>query len=120
MLTYPLSDLIDRISIVKLKTERTDEEECRKELAYLMEHLPEYNFPEAEEYINKLHEVNGKIWHLEADIRKGKDAELGLEEIGRRTLKIRGFNKIRVGFKNEIVDKTKTGFKDIKVNHASI
>jgi hypothetical protein len=116
---YPLPDLLDKISIVQLKTERTDEDECRRELHYLMDNLPDYAFAESEAYIIRLYEVNGKIWDLEADIRKGKDDELGLEEIGRRTIKIREFNKKRICIKNEIVEKTKTGFKDIKVNHAS-
>jgi hypothetical protein len=119
MMIYPLPDLLDKISIVKIKTERTDEPECKKEIAYLMDNLPDYGFAEANTYITRLHEINGKIWDLEADIRKGKDGELGLEEIGRRTIKIRGLNKIRISIKNEIVEKTNTGFKDIKINHAS-
>jgi hypothetical protein len=119
MLIYPLPDLLDKISIVRLKTERTDETECKKEIAFLMENLPSYAFSESDEYIARLYEVNGKIWDLEADIRKGKEGEMSLEEIGRRTLNIRNFNRIRISIKNEIVEKTKTGFKDIKINHAS-
>ena len=71
------------------------------------------------EYVNKLKEINGKIWDLESDIRKGKEQELGLEEIGRRALKIRDLNKIRVGYKNEMVKKYGEGFEDIKINHGS-
>ena len=64
-------------------------------------------------------EINGKIWDLESDIRKGKEQELGLEEVGRRSIQIRGFNKIRVGYKNEMVNLYSEGFEDIKMNHAS-
>jgi hypothetical protein len=56
---------------------------------------------------------------MESDIRKGLDDNLGLEEIGRRAIKIRETNKIRVSIKNEISRKTKSGFEDVKINHIS-
>jgi hypothetical protein len=77
------------------------------------------NYPNIDRYIEKLIEINGKIWDLESDIRKGKEKELGLEEVGRRAIEIRGFNKIRVGYKNEMVNLYGEGFEDIKMNHAS-
>jgi hypothetical protein len=57
---------------------------------------------------------------MEADIRQGKDNLLNLEEVGRRALGIRNINKFRIRIKNEIVEKTNKGFKDIKVNHGSV
>jgi hypothetical protein len=69
--------------------------------------------------INQLIEINGMIWDLESDIRKGREGELGLEEVGRRAIKIREFNKIRVGYKNDVVEVFGEGYKDIKMNHAS-
>jgi len=120
MIEYPLPDLLDKISILQLKVERTGEDSCKQELAYLLKHLPEYNFPEAEEYINRLRSVNDRIWEMEADIRQGKDHLLNLEEVGRRALGIRNINKFRIRIKNEIVEKTNKGFKDIKVNHGSV
>ena len=56
--------------------------------------------------------MNGKIWDLESDIRKGKEGELGLEEVGRRAIAVRELNKIRVGYKNDIVDMFKEGIID--------
>jgi hypothetical protein len=119
MLIYPLSDLLDRLSIVKLKVERIGEDSCKKEYEALTNELKEYNFNESEDFINRLYEINGKIWDLESDIRKGKENELGLEEVGRRAIAIRGLNKIRVGIKNEVVIKSNSGFVDVKMNHAS-
>jgi hypothetical protein len=72
-----------------------------------------------ETYIDKLISINGEIWDLESDIRKGKEGELGLEEVGRRAIRIREFNKIRVGYKNIIVETFGEGYKDVKMNHAS-
>jgi predicted RNA-binding protein with TRAM domain len=114
-----LPDLLDKISILQLKVERIQEDSCKQELAYLMQQLPEYGFAEAEEFINRLRSVNGRIWDMESDIRKGKEHELGLEEVGRRALGIRNLNKFRIRIKNEIVEKTNKGFKDVKINHGS-
>ena len=111
----PASEMADRLSIAILKNERTDNDMTDEITAYSSE-LSSYNVVE---FIDKLVEINGKIWDLEADIRQGKEAELGLEEVGRRAIAIRGLNKIRVGYKNEMVEKFGEGFRDIKVNHGS-
>ena len=121
MITYPVSEVIDRISICRLKVERIGEPQCKKELEYLEQHLGSYSFLnlDFEKYLRRLYDINGKIWDLEADIRKGKDDGLGLDEIGRRAILVRDYNKIRVSIKNEIIRETKMGFEDVKVNHIS-
>jgi hypothetical protein len=111
----PVSEMADRLSIAILKHKRTDNDMSTEIDAYSNE-LSSYN---VEEFVTKLVEVNGKIWDLEADIRAGREGELGLEEVGRRAIAIRGLNKIRVGYKNEMVEMFGEGFKDIKVNHGS-
>ena len=94
----PISEIADRYSIALLKKERADAQN-QKEINDLSAEL--LNYPDISIYIEKLVEINGKIWDLESDIRKGKEEELGLEEVGRRAIMIRGFNKIRVGYKNK-------------------
>ena len=69
--------------------------------------------------IDRLCISNIKISILEADIRQGKEKELGLEEVGRRALEIRDINKERVALKNALKEIFKDGFRDIKVNHRS-
>ena len=68
--------------------------------------------------IDALYEVNGAIWDLESDIRKGKEGELGLEEVGRRALKIRDLNAKRIQFKNDISERYGED-SEVKGNHAS-
>ena len=116
---YPLPDLLDRISILELKVERIGEQTCIDEHNFLINALKDYTLHNANDYIKRLKEVNSNIWNLEADIRACKEEELGLEEVGRRAIQIRKLNKIRIGIKNEIVDQTNSGFKDIKMNHGS-
>jgi len=112
----PVSEITDRFSILRLKSERTNLD-IKDETAIYLTALNGYN--DIDKYINKLYEVNGKIWDLEADLRKGKEGKLGLEEVGRRAIAIRDLNNVRVATKNEIVAKYGQGFTEKKVNHAS-
>lgn len=112
--------MLDRYSILLLKKERLPENaevqaECgrfeadikgRSDQAYIAKHVA------------LLKEVNGKIWDLESDIRKGKEGQLGLEEVGRRALAIRHHNAERVKIKN-VVAKELGEFEEVKVDHAS-
>ena len=117
----PISEILDRYSIAILKKERANAEN-QQEIEDLTKEIESYKSTHnefVEDLIGKLIEINGKIWDLESDIRKGKEGELGLEEVGRRAIKIREFNKIRVGYKNDTVEVFGEGYKDIKMNHAS-
>lgn len=111
-----LGDLADRYSILKLKTERTDAN-CKEELNAILQEIKDNS--QLTSFIDRLYEVNGQIWDLESDIRKGKEGILGLEEVGRRAIAIRNFNNKRVSIKNEINTLFKTGYTEIKVDHAS-
>lgn len=116
-----ISDILDRYSIALLKKERANAEN-KSEIEELELEIEKYKSNDnscIDSYIEKLIDVNGKIWDLESDIRKGKEGELGLEEVGRRAIAIRELNKKRVGYKNDIVEIYKEGYKDIKMNHAS-
>ena len=110
-----LGEIADRYSIIKLKSERTDVD-CKEEFDTLKNEL---NGDEIYTYVDQLYKVNGRIWDLESDIRKGKEGELGLEEVGRRAIMIRDFNKERINIKNIINTIYKTGFIEKKINHAS-
>ena len=111
-----LGEIADRYSIVKLKSERT-EVDCTEEIQALTQELDKVEG--LAPYVRQLYEVNGRVWDLESDIRKGKEGELGLEEVGRRAIMIRGINGERVAIKNTVNKIYKTGFLETKVNHAS-
>lgn len=117
---YPISEILDRYSIALLKKERLqiDNDQELSDLSAEIDNYRKINTV-VDGYITNLKEINGKIWDLEFDIRKGKEGELGLEEVGRRALLIRENNKIRVGYKNDIVEIFNVGYKDIKMNHVS-
>ncbi len=58
------------------------------------------------------------IWDLEADLRQGK-LDGALSEVGRRAIKIREHNKLRVEVKNIINLLANEGYQDVKQNHIS-
>ncbi len=113
---YPISEVYDRLSIEILKSQRASAEnhEIR---ALLMDDIFQHGYQIS--FLDRLIVINGKIWDLESDIRRGKEDELGLEEVGRRALAIRDFNAQRISIKNEITQFYNEGFEERKYNHAS-
>ena len=111
----PLSEIIDRYTITLLKSERTDEDVSEELTAYKKE-IPDGD--SVDTFIDRMYEINGKIWDTEGDIRRGVD--MPLEEVGRLALIVRDLNQIRNGIKGEIVDQFAEGFKEIRVNYRKI
>lgn len=113
----PISEIVDKYTILLLKQEHLKEEKLDEQVTVYREEVLKY--PNLEKYVHLLSDIHREIWKLEADIRKGKEKEIGLEEVGRRAIRIRDWNKKRVFIKNKIVEESGEGFKDVKVNHAS-
>lgn len=118
---YPLSDLLDRISITRLKKQRTGQQTRILQHYTLMQSLEkDYDTDiNVNKYIQRLYQVNGRIWDLQSDIRQEKEEQLGLQQVGRRAIKIRQINKQRIDIKNQVTKILGIGFPDIKVNHGS-
>ena len=123
-IAMPVSELCDRLTIAQLKMERLGDDEINKnELQKQIEYYESGVDTKNKTLVGlivDLHEINGKMWDAEYAIRKGLDSDLGLEEIGRRALKIRNLNRVRVKVKNDITEEAgQPEFKDCKMNHAS-
>lgn len=112
---YPTPDLYDRYTIECLKRDRASADNAAHIIA-LNNAIDERG--RHEDLIEELYTINGKIWDLESDIRKGKDGELGLEEIGRRAIAIRELNNVRI-FQKNVVAQRFGEFGENKYNHAS-
>ncbi len=118
----PIPEVADRYTIAILKIERLDHneidvEDMQKQIDYYKEGL-DLNNLELSKLVDDLYDINGKMWDAEHAIRKGQDENLGLEEIGKRAIKIRDLNRIRMKVKNDIIELTGDGFKDCKMNYA--
>jgi|TARA_B100001079_G_C16153685_1_gene401027 hypothetical protein len=117
----PLSEILDRYTITKLKSERTSEDVSEELRTYKKEiDNPDYveKSNQIVSFIDRLYEINGELWNTEGDIRNGVD--LPLEEIGRLALKVRDLNCTRNEIKAEVVDTFSEGFKEIKINYQKI
>jgi hypothetical protein len=117
---YPLSELIDRYSILLLKQARLPGGISTYESSQFQEAIQQsgIKYQKLVDWIDDFKEINGRIWDLESDIRRGKENILGLEEVGRRALAIRDINKERIALKNKIAAQLGE-FEDIKVDHRS-
>lgn len=123
----PISEIIDRYTISKLKSERTNEDVSHEVNSY-SEEISQYNAEEVTPYVEKMYEINGTLWDYETRMRKLMDSrngtgpvvdanDLPLAEIGKLALLVRDLNGTRNGVKSEIVEKFSEGFKDIKINY---
>lgn len=123
VLEYFKGDVCDRFSILTLKKERLPENEdidgeyklIKKEFDKLARGVTGLKI---KPLYFKLYNCNRIIWDLESDIRKGLDNRLTLEEVGKRAISIRDWNRDRVLIKNEI-NKLFNEFGDVKIDHAS-
>lgn len=130
IMNYPLAELIDRWTILDLHDERgeaTYELRAEKNRFWnsIMRWMVSNEFLVIQKldrpvqgWMDSLRRLNAQIWDLESDIRRGKEGELGLEEVGRRALKIRDINRQRIALKNEI-SKVTGDFIEHKTDHAS-
>ena len=117
----PLSEIIDRYTITKLKSERTDEDVTDELRTYKAEiESPDYvnKSNQIVSFIDRLYGINGQLWDTEKDIRNGVD--MPLDEVGRLALKVRDLNCKRNEIKAEIVEAFAEGFKEIKINYKKI
>lgn len=133
---YSVGDFLDRYSIVLLKAEHFSEEMIQEVILFEKEfdRLCQYwSSTPIQELLDSLLKVNREIWSYESDLRKGKLGEYNIEglqqlsndqllqlaAVGQAAINIRNVNRLRKKITNKIVELTKTGFVDIKVNHAS-
>ena len=113
----PISEIIDRYTITLLKSERTSEDVQQEMDAYRQE-IDKYD--SAAQFVDKLKEVNGKIWDLEAEGGREdteKPSKQVLLKMGEIAIAVRYWNRVRNGIKAQIVEDYAEGFKEIKTNY---
>ena len=118
--SMPLAEVCDRWTITQLKLERLPDENEDRLLHQLAHYSSGIDWTDQRLMVlmGRLTAINGLMWDAEAAIRAGQDEGLGLEEIGRRALRIRDLNRERIEVKNLICDHAKDGMQDVKVNYA--
>jgi hypothetical protein len=115
---FPVIELIDRLAIADVKFKRTKGANEDELTWYLNQALP-YDLTEVEDLYANLVSIHNQIWELESELKTGREAELPLEEIGRRAIAIRDWNNQRIRVKNAIAERLECTVREIKQDHLS-
>lgn len=115
--TFPIIELVDRLAIAEIKFQRTKANE--QELLWYMNEAMRIDLTQIVNEYEDLKRIHNEIWELEAELKTGREAELSLEEIGRRAIAIRDHNNKRVKLKNAMAEKLGCAVKEIKKDHLS-
>lgn len=115
--TFPITELIDRYLIAKLKYEKTKQNII--ELDYYKQQVEQIDLESVSGLLDQLLQAHRNIWDLEKELKNGFEQTLPLEEIGRRAILIRNENALRVKIKNAIAEALGCEVKEIKQDHLS-
>ena len=121
-LKMPLHEALDRLTILMLKRDRLRDEKDRpvveKEYEFYKRVVGSYQKEDGieieEKWLQDLKEINSKCWDGETAVRLGRTNGLSLEEVGRRMIQLRDFNRVRIELKNKIIEETGLNFDEIK------
>ena len=116
---YTPEDLIDKMTIIRLKLEESDSPELKKEYAEYEEAIADFEsrgLKMERNWIEELYKSNKEQWDVMVEISNVKEKTNDLIEIGKLFIKAEELNKERNAIKKKIVDETKIGFKEIEMN----
>ena len=114
---FPISELVDRYAIARIKFDRTQANQ--DELDFYATQIASIDLTKINKELDELSQIHTHIWELESELKSGVEHRLSLEEIGRRAIVIRDWNKKRITAKNVIADKLGSSVKEIKKDHLS-
>jgi hypothetical protein len=114
---FPIIELVDRYAIAKLKFDKTQAN--NDELDFYGNQLESFDLTQIQNELTELYNIHSRIWSLESELKTGREAELPLEEIGRRAIAIRDHNNKRIALKNLMAEKLGCGVREIKKDHLS-
>lgn len=115
--TFPIIELVDRLAIAEVKFKRTKANE--EELLWYMNQAIRIDLTLIVDEYEDLKRIHDEIWELEAELKTGREAELSLEELGRRAIAIRDHNNKRVALKNIMAERLNCPVREIKKDHLS-
>ena len=110
-----VGELLDKISILSIKSQHTSNEYVTKELQDLISIAKEHQVYDAP-YVSQLLSINRKLWKIEDDLRvleKSQDFDTTFIELARSVYIT---NDKRAKIKKEINEKYKSSYQEIKVH----
>ena len=110
-----IGELLDKISILSIKSQYTTNQYVSKELQDLIAIAKKHQVYD-DFYLTKLLSINQKLWKIEDDLRvleKSQDFGEEFIELARSVYKT---NDLRAEIKKEINEKYKSSYKEIKIH----
>ena len=110
-----VGELLDKISILSIKSQYTTSEYVTKELQDLISIAQEHQVYDAH-YVSQLLSINHKLWKIEDDLRvleKSQDFDETFIELARSVYIT---NDLRARIKKEINEKHNSTYKEVKVH----
>ena len=110
-----VGELLDKISILSIKSQYTTNQYVSKELQDLIAIAKKHQVYD-DFYLAKLLSINQKLWKIEDDLRvleKSQDFGATFIELARSVYKT---NDLRASIKKEINEKYKSQYQEIKVH----
>jgi hypothetical protein len=114
--TIPVSvgELLDKITILEIKSMFTDDEYVTKELNDLNIIRSTITYYTAD-HMNRLREVNKTLWEIEDKLRKLEKEQRFDEEFIELARSVYATNDERARIKKEINEITNSSFKEVKI-----
>lgn len=114
-ITTPISvgELLDKISILSIKSQHTNNEYVKKELQDLIK-IAQENQVYDTSYISQLLTINRKLWNIEDNLRvleKSQKFDIHFIELARNVYKT---NDERARIKKEINEKYNSQYQEVK------
>ena len=115
IINIPISvgELLDKISILSIKSQHTTNEYVRKELQDLIKIAQEHQVYDAP-YISQLLSVNRKLWKIEDDLRVLEKLKTFNQEFIELARSVYITNDLRASIKKEINEKYKSTYQEVK------
>ena len=109
-----IGELLDKITILQIKAEKTNNNFVHKELQDLTEIAKELEVY-SEEYLTELKSVNEKLWVIEDRLRELEDLWRFDGEFVDLARQVYITNDKRASIKKKIYDKTNSEYSEVKV-----
>lgn len=109
-----VGELLDKITILQIKSFVSDNEYVHNELKYLKTILNTLTFPTSE-YLLHLREINEKLWKIEDKIRKKEKLQEFDDEFIELARSVYLTNDLRSKIKKDINEKSNSSYREIKI-----
>lgn len=109
-----VGELLDKISILQIKSQHTDSSYVLKELEDLTK-IAKENQIYSQEDLSKLLDINTKLWNIEDELRKFEDKHIFDDDFIYYARLVYTYNDQRAEIKRQINQKTGSIYQEVKL-----